>query len=94
MDKLLDITLFEIKDDNGCRRDLVHVRDDGSLNFDSFDFGTVSDDMWGGDFEYSLDIDAMWKDTIILLLIKDRFSAIKDFREWANSKGIPYTEGR
>jgi hypothetical protein len=93
MNKLTDIALFEIKDEGGFRRDLVHVRDDGSLNFDSFDCGKFSNDMWGGDFEYSLDIDAKWKDTLLLILLKERFSAIKDFREWAQSKEIPYTEG-
>lgn len=93
MNKLTEVTLFDIRDELGSRRDLASILENGSLHFDAFDCGKLPNDMWGGDYEYNLDVDAGWKDTLLLLLIKERFSAIRNFREWAKSHNIPYREG-
>lgn len=93
MNKLTEVALFERNDENGHSRDLVRVCADGPLNFDSFDTGPLPDSAWGRDYEYDLDISADWKDTILLLLFKERFTANCDFRNWAKAHDIPYTEG-
>lgn len=95
MNKITEIALFERNDENGYSRDLVRVHTDGSINLDSFDTGPLPDSVWGRDYEYDVNFSADWKDTILLLLLKERFASNSEFRNWAKSQSIPYTsEGR
>lgn len=89
--KINEITLFEWTDGKDHRRDKVDTNNDGTLHFDSFDFGQKTDSAWGHDYEYDIFVGAEWKDTILLLLIKERFKNNSEFREWADKKTVPYT---
>ncbi|HVB20033.1 MAG TPA: hypothetical protein VNF51_01975 [Candidatus Paceibacterota bacterium] len=92
MQKIKDITLFERRDKKGTSWDKIHILDDGRLNFDSHDLGSIPMEFWGHeDYEYDTYVDAEWKDSILLLLRKERFKRNEDFRKWADTKEIPYT---
>lgn len=91
MNKMQQITLFESSDVGSHRSDRVDTEQNGVLHFGSFDFGPAVDGFWGHDYEYDLSISADWKDTVLLLLIKEQFKSNSEFRKWADEKAIPYT---
>jgi len=41
------------------------------------------------DYEYWLTIPEKFKETIMLNLIKDRFSSVHEIKEWLDQLGIP-----
>lgn len=92
MEKIKSITLWKRKDEKNYSRDMVHIRDDGMLNFDSYDIGELPERVWGhDDYEYDIFVDVEWKDSILLLLLKEQFKTNGDFLKWADEKQLPYT---
>ena len=91
MKRIKEITLYEVRNKDGTSWDKIHVESDGSLNLDSFDCGTRPEMFFGGDYERDIYIDAEWKDSFLLLLLKERFENIMSLRKWADEKGIPST---
>ncbi len=89
MEKIKEITLYEVRDKDGTSWDKIHVESNGTLNLDSYDCGTRPEMFFGGDYERDIYVDAEWKDSILLLLLKERFKTIGNLREWADEKGIP-----
>lgn len=93
MEKITRCTLLVRNDESGYSRDSVEVIADGSLHGDAYDTGSMANAAWGRDYEYDLYVAGEWKDTIILLLIKERFTHVSEWRDWMKAQGIPYTEG-
>ena len=69
--------------------DLVNIQENGKLHLGSYDFGPSVNKSWGNDYEFDVYIDLSWKDSILLLLMKDHFETTMEFKNWIDSKGIP-----
>ena len=68
----------------------VKISDNGDLVIDGGDCGKAPLEFWGdSDYEYITTIKKEYKDTVLLLLVKDKFKDSDDFREWLKAKDIP-----
>lgn len=79
----------------GGYRDLkVWFGGDGYLVMDAVDAGEHIRKITGDwDYEYSVTVPQEWTQTVLLHLLKERFSAdapTSDFMAWLKSKDIPY----
>ena len=62
----------------------------GDLVIDGCDAGELAEEMFGDwDYEYWLTIPEKFKETIMLNLIKDRFSSVHEIKKWLDQLGIP-----
>jgi hypothetical protein len=68
--------------------DSVYIRDDGLLHVNSFDYGPEVERLWGDDYEYDIYVEKEWKDSILLLLLQEKFKSTSDFKKWLDSKGV------
>lgn len=92
MEKIKEITLWERKDTQNYSHDKVRIEENGRICFDSYDIGQLPNQAWNhDDYEYNTYVEAEWKDSILLLLLKEKFSTNADFQKWANHKQLPYT---
>lgn len=66
------------------------IDDKGNLVLEGYDIGDSVKEFWGdSDYEYWLTVSQEWKDTVLLLLIKERFALSSDFQTWLEEKEIP-----
>lgn len=66
------------------------IDDEGNLVLEGYDIGESVKEFWGdSDYEYWLTVSKEWKDTVLLLLIKERFELSSDFQKWLEEKEIP-----
>lgn len=66
------------------------IDEEGKLVLEGYDIGKSVKEIWGdSDYEYWLTISREYKDTVLLWLIKERFTSDVRFREWLDEKGIP-----
>jgi hypothetical protein len=94
MEKINEVYLFEQEDDKNSFLEWVSILDDERLSLNGNDCGEIPLRFWGDiDYEYWRIIDKDWKDTILLLLIKDMFKRFNDFAGWLEEKNIPSTFG-
>ncbi|MDT8392018.1 MAG: hypothetical protein RRC34_16070 [Lentisphaeria bacterium] len=90
MGKLTSISLAG----NDTRGLVVSITENGDLRMsgkeelDSRDIGDA-DSRYAGDLEYSLIVDAEFKDTMLLQLIEERFESEAEFRDWLRKKCVP-----
>lgn len=69
---------------------IVRATDNGNLIIDGYDTGRLPELYWGDwDYEYITTVRKDFKDTVLLLLIKDRFKDCCDFRSWLEVNHIP-----
>jgi hypothetical protein len=70
---------------------LAKIDDRGQLVLDGADTGSRVQEIWGDDdYEFSEAVPAEWKDTVLLHLVKERFSTgTSEFRKWCEERGIP-----
>ena len=67
------------------------IDDEGNLVLEGYDIGESVKEYWGdSDYEYWLKIRKEWKDTVLLMLIKERFGRSSDLQTWLEEKEIPY----
>jgi len=69
------------------------IHEDGRFTLDGSDFGKLPQETFGRDeYEYHSSVKAKYKDTMLLLLIQDRFKGSSDFefKQWLKEKGIPF----
>jgi hypothetical protein len=67
------------------------ILDDAALEIERSDYGPVVDEVWHRDeHEYNVTVPADYKDTVLLLLIKDYVRDDVAFRGWLEEKGIPF----
>ena len=66
------------------------INENGSLVLEGYDIGDAPLNYWGRDeYEYWRTVDSKYKDSILLLLIKDRFTSDSQFSRWLDENGIP-----
>ena len=78
---------------DGVKRSVgAQIVDNGNLVIDGLDWGELAHGMLGGDYEYSVTVDAKFKDSVLLLLLQEKFKDFPPAKEWLKEKGIPFTE--
>ena len=70
------------------------INDQGSLVVDGEDWGKLPSEHFGGSYEYSATVEKDNLESVLLLLIKERFSDFPEFEEWLKEKSIPYLSWR
>jgi hypothetical protein len=67
------------------------IEEDGRLEVQRSDYGKLVEEVWGRDeYEYNVAVAARYKDTVLLLLIKDFMKDDVAFRGWLEAKGVPF----
>ncbi len=67
------------------------IEEDGRLEVQRSDYGKLVEEVWGRDeYEYNVAVAAGYKDTVLLLLVKDFMKDDVAFREWLEAKGVPF----
>lgn len=88
--KPTELLIRHEKFDDGYRELLVRIDSDGDLVLDGCDAGELARETFGDwDYEYWLTVPAEWKDTLLLHLVKERFSSVHDMQEWLEKREIP-----
>lgn len=68
----------------------VYISDNGDLVIDGCDTGKAPEQFWGDtDYEYITTIKSEFRDTVLLLLIKEKFRDSSDFQQWLETNAIP-----
>ena len=94
-EKLTKVAIHEFASDALKRSVDALINDKGDFVLDGYDLGKfVEEHLSGDDYEYSITVEAGWKDTLLLLLIKNQFSDFPEFERWIKSQGIPHLQFR
>lgn len=90
METIKKLDLIRSKDSKGSRYQWMSVQKNGDLMLDGYDLGEAPMIFWGRDeYEYWYTIRSEWKDTALLLLLKDKFGTIDDAATWFKERGVP-----
>lgn len=90
MDKIKEITLTQYKTEDVSVQLVARIDEADNLVLEGYDIGKSVEQYWGdSDYEYWLRIARDYKDTVLLWLIKERFTTSSEFRQWLDGKGIP-----
>jgi hypothetical protein len=66
------------------------ISENGNLVLEGYDIGETPLNYWGRDeYEYWHIVNSKYKDSSLLLLIKDRFTSDSQFSRWLDKKDIP-----
>lgn len=88
--KPTELLIRHEKFDDGYSELLVRIDPDGDLVLDGCDAGELARETFGDwDYEYWLTVPAEWKNTLLLHLVKERFSSVHDMQEWLEKREIP-----
>lgn len=75
--------------DDGYSELFVRISPDGELVLDGCDAGERARETFGDwDFEYWLTVSQEWKDTVLLYLVKERFTSAHDMETWLEERKI------
>ena len=89
--KINRIKLKESRSERGSIFLEARIKENGDLQLEGQDIGPLVEEMWGdSDYEYWLTVDKDYKDTVLLRLIKERFSRETEFKKWLEEKQIPF----
>ena len=94
MEKIDGIIICKSDDGKDSQSETVVIGDNGDVCADVIDRGELVMKCFG--FSEHRDwyaVSKEWKDTLLLLLIKDRFERVYDFRDWLKEKEIPFESG-
>ena len=90
MKPIKKIIIKYIKYKDGYSDLFAEISEKGDLVVDGCDAGELVEEMFGDwDYEYWLTIPEKFKDTIMLHLIKDRFSSVHEIEKWLDQLEIP-----
>ncbi len=66
------------------------INDKSELVVSGLDWGKLPQDNFGHDYEYSITIAERFKDSVLLLLLKDKFPDFPEAKQWMEEQGIPF----
>ena len=90
MKPIKNIIIKDEQYEDGYSKLFAKISEEGDLVIEGCDAGELVKEMLGDwDYEYWLTIAERFKDTIMLCLIKDRFSSVHEIKEWLGQLGIP-----
>jgi hypothetical protein len=88
------VEMFRYEDQRNRSYLSVEVMENGDLNMGGHDLGEAPQRVWGHeDYEYDVKVPAKYKDYLLMLLIKEKFTGNKpssDFMEWLKANKISY----
>ena len=87
---ILSISIINTKTHGVNRTVGADIDEKGNLVFSGLDWSTLAEQMLGGDYEYSITVSAELKDSLLLLLLKEKFDDFPEFKHWLENKGIPF----
>jgi hypothetical protein len=89
--RIAEVTLRDDRGPDGSWISLdAYVEEGGDLVLSGYDRGATVKEVWGdSDYEYWRRVKCEHVPTVLLQLIKDRFSSDVAFHEWLEEKGIP-----
>jgi len=91
MDKITSILIDKRENDRGVTRLSSEISDDGNLIINDYFIGPAAQEFYGhDDVDSFVKIKKIHKDSLLLLLLRDRFEKISELREWLDSAGVPY----
>lgn len=94
MEKINKVVLYTEETKTDTHDEWVSISENGDVRLDVNDCGETPLKYWGdSDYEYWRIVDKEWKDTVLLLLIKDQFKNFSGFAKWLEEKKIPNTFG-
>ncbi len=90
MDPITRIVIRHEKTTTGYSELIARVDVSGELVLDGCDAGASVEETTGDwDYEYWVTVSPLFKDTVLLHLIKERFNSVHEMSEWLGSLGIP-----
>jgi hypothetical protein len=90
MDPINEIQITLTDSDSAFSSISARIDDEGCLRMEGQDMGEAVENIWShDDHEYCVSVDGSFKDTILLLLVKDRFKTVQEFRRWLALTHIP-----
>ena len=90
MDPITRVVIRHEKIATGYSELIAKIDTSGELVLDGCDAGaSVEDETGDWDYEYWITVPALFKDTILLHLIKDHFNSVHEMKTWLESLGIP-----
>ncbi len=76
---------------HGVKRSVgASINKEGALVIDGLDWGELAHSMLGGDYEYSVTVKPEFKDSVLLLLLKEHFKDFPEAKKWLEEQGIPF----
>lgn len=85
------LVLSEYRDEKGSSERMARITELGDLQVEGYDAGELPQKAWGHeDYEFTLRVDAKFKDSLLLLLIRERFQDSAHFLDWLKLNKIPY----
>ncbi len=76
----------------GCCVSDAAIENNGDVLIDTSDWGTVPESSFNFDYEYSITVEERFKDSVLLLLMKERFADVLAAREWFQKHNLPFKE--
>jgi hypothetical protein len=94
IEPIRDVDLLREKSESLTRSVWASIQEDGSLFVGGQDSGPFKQEWLGGgeSYEYSATVSPEYRDTVLLLLIKERFKDYPEFEQWLKEQGIPYSD--
>lgn len=88
-----DIRLVQIHRQDGYCEVKVNILGNKDLCFTYFANGSLAVELTGHkSFEHSITINSLFKDTLLLLMLKENFFGVSDFKTWLDRKNVCYVE--
>jgi hypothetical protein len=67
----------------------------GALRLEATDVGPNTEELWGSDeHQFIVTVAADWKDSVLLLLLRERFGTVSAASTWLRERGIPMKASR
>ena len=91
MEKLSEVVLHKTDTKDVFVEVKCTIESSGDLKISSYTIGQIAQDYVShDDYEYEVIIDKEYKDTVLLLLIQDRFRSESELTTWLGLKDIPF----
>jgi hypothetical protein len=89
MQPIKELVIYDDKTADGYNALTAKIGDNGDLILAGVDAGKDVEKFFGdSDYEYWLTMPQEFKETILLYLIKERFSSVHDMKAWLEEKEI------
>ena len=82
------VSFISPKTHGGHRSVGANIMPNGDLVISGLDW--EPDEMMIGDHEYSVTIEARYKDSVLLLLLKEQFADFRPAKAWLEKVGVPF----
>ncbi len=93
MKKITEISIMKVYESDGFCTVISRIPQGHDLTFECVANGAVSREMTGHEkYEHSITVNRALKDTVLLLLLKEQFSSVLEFKKWLQKTEISFEE--